>query len=393
MSIYGFDRVIDRKGTDSLKYDFAKEHSVPEDALPLWVADMDFQVAPEITERIKRIADHAIYGYTDAKDDYYEAVANWYEQRFAYRPDKRWIIKTPGVVFALAIAVNAYTSPGENILIQQPVYHPFRMVIEENARCVINSPLRYEDGRYTMDFADLEEKIERNHVKMMILCSPHNPVGRVWTKEELCRLEEICMAHQVIVVCDEIHSDFAWEGHTHHLLLALDERYAQNTIVCTAPSKTFNIAGLQCSNIFIPDPQLRRRFISMQNATGYELLNTFALAAGRAAYEEGGPWLEEAKRYIYDNILYMEKFIKESIPKIRMIRPEGTYLVWLDCSGLSMSAAKRKEFLQTKAKVWFSEGLVFGPEGEDFERVNAACPRSVLEKALTQLKEAVDALD
>ena len=389
---YNFDDVVDRRNTDCLKYDFAREMKASEDAIPLWVADMDFQIAPEITRRLKKITDHAIYGYTDARDDYYNAVAGWYEKHFNYRPEKRWIIKTPGVVFALAMAVAAYTDPGDCVLIQEPVYHPFRAVVEDNARIVVSSPLHYEDGRYTIDFQDFEEKIKRHHIKLFLLCSPHNPVGRVWTQEELVRMEEICLENEVIVASDEIHSDFTWEGHTHHLLLSLDERYAENSIVCTAPSKSFNIAGLQCSNIFIPDIQLRKRFMHAMNSCGYELLNTFGLASCQAAYKEGEAWLKDVKRYIYENIKYVEDYIQQNIPQIKVVHPEGTYLMWLDCSGLGMSASERRDFLQNNAKIWLNSGEIFGEAGENFERLNTACPRSVLEKAMKQLREAVENL-
>ena len=390
---YNFDDIVDRRNTDCLKYDFAREMKASEDALPLWVADMDFQVAPAITRRLRQITEHAIYGYTDAKDDYYEAVSGWYERHFNYRPEKRWIIKTPGVVFALAMAVGAYTDPGDCVLIQEPVYHPFRSVVEDNARIVVSNSLHYENGHYTIDFQDFEEKIKRHHIRLFLLCSPHNPVGRVWTEEELVRMEEICLENGVIVASDEIHSDFIWEDHTHHLLLSLDERYASNAIVCTAPSKSFNVAGLQCSNIFIPDIQLRKRFIHAMNSCGYELLNTCGLAACQAAYEEGEEWLEEAKQYIYKNISYVESFIREQIPRIRVVHPEGTYLLWLDCSELGMSAQERREFLQNKAGIWLNSGEIFGENGESFERLNTACPRKILEKAMQQLKEAVESIN
>ena len=389
---YHLQKIIDRRNTNCLKYDFAAEEGVPDDAIPLWVADMDFQVAPDITQRLEKIVSHAIYGYVDAKDAYYEAVANWYDSRFGYRPEKRWIIKTPGVVFAMATAVNAFTDPGDSVLIQQPVYHPFRAVVEENARCVINNPLVLRNGQYSIDFQDFEEKIVRNRVKLFLLCSPHNPVGRVWTEEELIRLEEICLAHDVLIVSDEIHSDFVWEGHRHHLLLSLRDEFAENTIVCTAPSKTFNIAGLQCSNIFIPDHALRKRFVNTMYATGYELMNTFAIASCQAAYEEGEDWLREVKQYIYENILFVKSYIEQNIPQIHMHMPEGTYLIWLDCSGLGMDTRSRREFLLNEAKIWTHSGSVFGSEGDEFERLNAACPRPVLEEALNRLKEAVSHL-
>lgn len=389
---YNFDTEIDRKGTNCIKYDFAKERSVPEDALSLWVADMDFATVPEVSEKLEKMARHGIFGYTDVKDDYYAAVTGWYKKRFGWEIDPGWIIKTPGIVFALAQCVRTYTKPGDAVLIQRPVYYPFSVVIRSNHRELVNSPLVLKDGRYEIDFDDLEEKLSRENVKMMILCSPHNPVGRVWTKEELIRLEEAALRHQVIVISDEIHSDFVWKDNVHYPLLSLDERYQANTVVCTAPSKTFNLAGLQCSNIVAADPALRKALQEELSAGGSDGLNMMGLAACQAAYEYGEEWLEEAKKYIFGNLLFMEDYLAGNIPQIRMIHPEGTYLAWLDCRALQLSEEKRLDLIRNRAKLWLDTGSMFGPEGNGFERVNAACTRKTLTQALRQLRDAVSSL-
>ena len=389
---FHFDRITKRENTDCVKYDLRSAHGMGDDVLPLWVADMDFECAPAIKERLAKIVSHNVYGYTFSPEAYYEAVMGWYEKHFGFKSKKEWIITSPGIVFALAMAVNAYTEPGDGVLIQRPVYHPFSHVITENGRRIVNSPLRYENGRYEIDFEDFERCASREDVRLFLLCSPHNPAGRVWTKEELVRLEEICLANDVIVVSDEIHSEFVLEGRTHHVLLSLGERYRRNAIVCTAPSKSFNIAGLQCSNLFIPDKDLREKFEKQIKKCFAPELNIMGQASCQAAYEEGEEWLEAVKAYILDNLLYMEAYIRENIPQITMVHPEGTYLAWLDLNRLGLSDDERKDLIEKKARLWLNDGAMFGPEGRGFERVNAACPRQVLEEALERLKNAIDSL-
>ncbi len=389
---YNFDQLIDRKGTDCLKFDFAKERGVPEDALSLWVADMDFPTSNVITDRIHEMAAHGIFGYTDAKSDYYEAVQNWYDGHFGWKPERRWIIKTPGVVFALAMAVRAFTEPGDAVLIQQPVYYPFSEVIRDNNRRLVNSPLVYKDRAYSIDLEAFEKTIVREGVKLFLLCSPHNPVGRVWTEEELRGMEEICLRHDVIVVSDEIHSDFVWEGHTHHMLASLDERYQENTIICTAPSKTFNIASMQVSNIFIPNTDVRRAFRREISAAGYSQLNAFGIECCKAAYTGGQEWLDQVKAYIWDNMQFAKEFVETQIPGVHMIMPEGTYLIWLDLRDLKLEPRVQQDMILNKAKLWLDSGAIFGDDGQGFERINAACPRATLEEALCRIRDAVKAL-
>lgn len=393
MGKYNFDALINRVGTGSLKYDYAVKRGRPEGILPLWVADMDLPIAKEIEEALIARSHHPVFGYSEPMEDYFEAVSAWYERNFAWQVKEEWLTKTPGVVFALAMAVRAYTKPGEAVLIQQPVYYPFTEVIEDNDRRVISSDLILENGKYITDYKDLEQKIVDNHIKLMLLCSPHNPVGRVWTADELRQLGDICLKHEVIVVSDEIHADFVWEGNKHTPFAKLGEAYAQNSVICTAPSKTFNIAGLQISNIFIPNKELRRAFRREVNAAGYSQCNTMGLVACVAAYKYGQQWADEARAYIYDNILFLERYLEENVPQIKLIKPEGTYLVWLDFGSLPFEdAGERELWLWHKANLWLDSGAIFGKLAADYERINVACPRATLLKALEQLKAAIAVL-
>lgn len=389
---YNFDEVIDRRNTDCLKYDFAVQRGRPKDVLPFWVADMDFSIAQEIEDALVKRCQHGIFGYSEATDGYFAALQNWYLKHFNWQVQRPWLIKTPGVVFALAMAVKAFTEPGDGVLVQQPVYYPFTEVIRDNDREVVNAPLALVNGHYEIDFADLEQKLANPKVKLMFLCSPHNPVGRVWTKEELLKVGDLCLKYNVITVSDEIHSDFVWDDNVHTPFATLGEEYQQNCIVCTAPSKTFNLAGLQVSNIFIPNQKLRRAFRKQIDAAGYSQLNTLGLVACQAAYTYGEEWLTQVKAYIRSNITFVDDYLKQNLPQIKMLPIEGTYLVWLDCSALGMTADEREQWLWHEAKLWLDGGGIFGKEGEAFERINVACPRATLLKGLEQLKAAVEGL-
>ena len=386
---FNFDKVVERKGTNSLKYDFAKENGKPEDVLPLWVADMDFPTAPAILKRLEEIVSHGIFGYSEGKEEYFQAVSAWYLNHFQWKVERNWLIKTPGVVFAIAAAIRAFTEEGDSILLQQPVYYPFKEAIENNNRKLVNNPLKMVDGHYEIDFDDFEQKIVENNVKLFLLCSPHNPGGRVWKEWELRKIGDICVKYDVIVVSDEIHSDFVWEKNKHLVFANLSPEYAMRTITCTSPSKTFNLAGLQLSNIFIPNQKLRRALKQEIAATGYSLVNVMALAACQAAYEGGEEWLIAVKEYIWGNYLFLKRYIEEKIPQISVIVPEGTYLVWLDFRKLGLTEEEREDLIVKKGGLWLDSGAMFGKEGEGFERINIACPRSVLEKALVQLEKAL----
>lgn len=384
-----FDTVPNRRGTNCFKYDFAREMGMPEDVLPLWVADMDFPTAPAVLERLHALAEHGIFGYTGVKDAYFSAVHNWYAQRFGWETQRSWLVTTPGVVFAIAIAIRAFTQKGDAILIQQPVYYPFANKVTENDRQLVVNPLVLKNGRYEMDFADMERKIVDYRVKMLLLCSPHNPVGRVWTKEELLRVGEICQKHGVLVVSDEIHADFTYAGHTHRVFASVKSEFADFTITCTAPSKTFNLAGLQNSNIFISNRQLRHVYKKELSACGCGGTNCMGMAACQAAYEAGADWLEQLKQYLAGNLAYIRQFLREKLPEIALIEPEGTYLVWLDLRKLGLTEQQQRQLIVQDAKLWLDTGTLFGQGGEGFERINIACPRTTIEQAMQRLEHAV----
>ncbi len=387
--IFNFDEIIDRRSTNSIKYDFAEEMGKPTYVLPMWVADMDFKSPPEVTEALIKVAQHGIFGYSLSKKDYFDAVHYWFNTRFGWDVKKEWLIETPGVVFAISTAIRAFTDEADAVMIQQPVYHPFSEKIRVNNRKLVNNPLVYENGEYKMDIKDFESKIKEHRVKLFILCSPHNPVGRVWTKEELTEIGDICMKHGVIVVSDEIHADFIYEGYKHTIFSEVKQEYLDNTIICTAPSKTFNLAGLQVSNIFIPNKRLREKYKTEMKKAGYGSLNTLGIVACQAAYRYGAQWLDELMTYLTGNLNFVREFLKERLPQVKLVEPQGSYLIWLDFSGLNINAEELEDLILNRAKLWLNSGTIFGPEGEGFQRMNIACPRSVVEEAFLRLEKAV----
>lgn len=385
-----FDEYINRKNTDSLKYDFAKYRGKPEDVLPLWVADMDFKTSSLVLDEIKNRVDHGIFGYTETAERYNDTVANWLKRQHNLDISHSWIVKTPGVVFALAMAVRAYTNENDAVLIQQPVYYPFSGVINENNRRVVSSDLELsDDGKYHINFEDLENKIKENNIKLFLLCSPHNPVGRVWTVEELKKIAEICIKYEVIVVSDEIHGDFTFEGYTHTPLLNVDERIKDYCITATSPAKTFNLAGLQISNIIIPNPKLRVAFSEEIYATGYSQLNTLGIVACEAAYNYGEQWYIELKKYLQSNLEFVREYLTKELPEIKLIEPEGTYLIWLDFRSLGLSEEEREDLIINKAKLWLDSGAIFGAVGEGFERINIATNKATLKEALDRIRDVI----
>lgn len=386
---YRFDRIIERRGTYSLKYDFAERYGKPRGLLPLWVADMDFQTCPAVTEALHEAVSHGVYGYSECLDDYYDVLRRWFERSHRWHIEKEWVVKTPGVVFAICAAVRALTRRGDAVMIQKPVYYPFASSVLDNGRKLVNNPLRYEDGRYTVDFEDFEQKLVRNDVKLFLLCSPHNPVGRVWTREELVRMGDLCARHGVMVVSDEIHADFTWPGHTHRVFAGLKPEFARRTVTCTSPSKSFNLAGLQVSNIVISDPVIRKKFKEEVAKTGYSQLNAMGLLACRAAYSGGAQWLDGLKTYLNGNIGFVRRFLGERLPRIRLVEPEGTYLLWLDFSPMGLTERQLDELIEGRARLWLDKGTLFGREGAGFERINIACPRAVLQEAMLRLERAV----
>ena len=384
-----FDQVVNRKNTNSLKYDCALRRGMPEDVLPLWVADMDFKVSSYIEDAIVGQATHAIYGYSEPGDGYLEALKQWLYKQHKWKIENEWVIKTPGIVFALALAVKAFTKENDAVLIQQPVYYPFsEVILDNNRRLISNTLIQNEDGTYEIDFEDFENKIQKEKIKLFFLCNPHNPVGRVWTKEELLKIGEICKQYNVIVVSDEIHSDFVFRG-KHEVFANLTKDFASFTITCTSPSKTFNIAGLQVSNIIISNATLRRQLRIQLAASGYSQLNSVGLVACEAAYRYGEEWYLAVKQYIKSNIEFVKDYIKKYLKDLKMIEPEGTYLVWIDFRALNLSAAKLDDLIINKAGIWLDSGRIFSKAGEGFQRINVACPRTILEEALNRIRFAI----
>lgn len=384
-----FDRIINRRGTRCLKYDFAKRRGMPEDVLPLWVADMDFETSSYIEDALVEQAKHGVFGYSEVQTPYFEIVRDWMKRQHNWDLQETWLVKTPGIVFALAMAVKAYTQPGDGVLIQLPVYYPFSEVIKDNGRKVISSNLYLgEDNRYHIDFDDFENKITEEKIKLFFLCNPHNPVGRVWTREELTRIGDICVKHHVTVVSDEIHQDFAFKG-KHLVFAGLKKEYEEISITCTSPSKTFNIAGMTISNIFIPNRQLREKFRKELDAAGTSQLGVMGLVACEAAYSKGEEWYRAMLSYVADNIAFTKKYVEENLHGVRMIEHEGTYLVWLDFRGTGLSVDELEHLIIHKAKLWLDSGKIFGECGSGFQRINVACPRSVLSEALERIKKAM----
>lgn len=381
-----FDRIIDRKNTRCLKYDFAVKRGMPEDVLPLWVADMDFETSSYIEDALTERVKEGIFGYSDVQTPYFEIIRDWMIRHHDWEPQEKWLIKTPGVVFALAMAVKAYTDPGDKVLLQQPVYYPFSEVITDNGREVVSNDLVLtEDGTYKIDFADFEQKIIANGIKLFLLCSPHNPVGRVWTKEELEKIGDICVKHGVTVVSDEIHNDFIWEG-THTVFAGIKKEFADISVTCTSPSKTFNLASMLISNIFIPNQVLRRKFRKEMDRAGISQLSVLGLVATEAAYAHGDEWYAAMKNYVRDNIAFARAYVEENLPGVRMIDTQGTYLIWLDFRQTGLTVEQLDHKIIYEAGLWLDSGKIFGKTGEGFERINVACPRAVLQEALDRIR-------
>lgn len=385
---YNFDSLIDRTKTHSIKWDTGLLPEDCRDAIPLWVADMDFASPPEVVEAIQDRAAHPIYGYTNCSEEYYRSFIEWMKRRDSWDIKKEWIVFSPGVVPALNLAVLAYTQPGDKIIVQPPVYYPFESAVRNNGRQLVENPLVIQDDRYTMAFDDLEKKIDER-TKLLILCSPHNPVGRVWTTGELSRLVDICAGRGIVIVSDEIHSDIILGTEVHHCTATVSDKAAAITITLTAPNKTFNLAGLQTANIVIPNARLRNAFVQQVTNIGLGLSNIFGMVAQGAAYDKGEPWLEELLIYLRENYDTVRHFLAQRVPVIKVFPLEGTYLPWLDCRGLGLSDAQLHALFLKDAKLWLDDGTMFGTGGSGFMRLNIACPRSILVKALEQLEKTV----
>ena len=392
MEQFDFNTITDRHNTNSIKTDLAIPRGKPEDVLPLWVADMDFPTAPCILEALHKKVEHGIFGYSCADKNYFDAVKNWMQTEHNFETERTWIVTTPGVVFAISCAVKAFTKENESVIIQTPVYYPFKNSIEQNGRKCITSSLVEKDGKYQIDFDDFENKIEQNNVRLFILCSPHNPVGRVWTKSELSRLAEISEKHSVIIFADEIHNDFIFPGHTHTVFSTVSEYAAKNSVIATSASKTFNLAGLQFSTNFIQNPVLRKKFQNERNKTGYDEPNIMGLVATEAAYKNGKKWLTALKNHLQENLDFLRSWLKANLPKVRLVEPEGTFLLWLDFSAYGFDDKTLDDIIVNRAKVWLDRGTMFGLEGNDFQRINIATPRPILDEALERIRSALETL-
>lgn len=392
---YNFDRIVDRTSTNDVKWHADAVESylhkkVPEDMIPMWLADTDFACAPVIVDALRRRVDKEIYGYCGPRTEFYESVCSWQKRRFQWEVDPSWILATPTVVAGINIAIRTFSEEGDGVIIQQPVYDPFASIVKNTKRNVVNNSIRCKDGTWQMDFEELERLAAAPENKLMILCSPHNPMGRVWTKEELIRVAEICLKHQVLLVSDEIHCDVVYKGHTHYPVMSLDHRYEQNFIHLTAPGKTFNVAGLKISMAIIPNEEMRAAFEHTQIAMSLDIKNTFGIECAAAAYsDEGEIWLEEQLSYLEQNVDYLERFVAEQMPGVSMIRPEGTFLCWLDLSGLKLGDEAIYRQVINDAAVVCIPGTWFGPGGEEHLRVNVGCPRSVLADAMERIKDAL----
>ena len=382
---YNFDEIIPRRGTNSYKWD----SSADADVLPMWVADMDFRTAPPVVEALKKRVEHGVFGYVRVPDAYYEAIINWFARRHTWQIEKEWIIYTTGVVPALSAVIKALTAPGDKVMVQTPVYNCFFSSIRNNGCGMIANPLIYRNGTYQIDFADLEQKAADPSVKVLLLCNPHNPAGRVWTKQELTRIGDICIRNNVWVVADEIHCELVFPGHTYIPFASISQEFLMHSVTCTSPSKAFNLAGLQIANIISADTDIRTKIDKAININEVCDVNPFGVEALMAAYNDGEEWLEELKQYLFANYNYLRVYFEEYLPEFPVATLEGTYLVWADCSVLNQSSDETVKTLLEKEKLWVNEGSLYGEAGEGFIRINIACPRQQLIEGLNRLKRAL----
>lgn len=380
---YNFDEIVQRRGTNSYKWDSADDA----DVLPMWVADMDFRTAPAIIEALQQRVAHGIFGYTRVPDAYYEAVINWFGRRHNWKIQKDWMIYTSGVVPAISAVIKALTQPGDKVLVQPPVYNCFFSSIRNNGCEIVSNPLVYKENTYVIDYEDLERKVADEKVKILLLCNPHNPAGRVWSKEELTRIGEICIRHGVWVVSDEIHCELVYTGYTYTPFASISEEFLHHSVTCISPSKSFNIAGLQIANIVSADEEVRRRIDKAININEVCDVNPFGVIATIAAYNEGEEWLLQLLDYLKGNYECMKTFCEVSLPNFPITRLEGTYLVWMDCRSLPYPSEELEEKLVKEEKLWLNAGTMYGAEGEGFMRWNIACPRAVLLKGLKLFRD------
>lgn len=383
---YNFDKLIERASTASVKYDLRQFIFKNPDVLPMWVADMDFETPDFIRQAVIKRAQHPIYGYTFRPESYYQAIMNWFLKRHNWKVEKDWILFSPGVVPAVNFAVLALTNPGDEIIVQPPVYFPFFSAVQENNRQIVYNQLIRDGDQYQINFDQLEKQAQT--ARMLILCNPHNPVGRSWTKEELTELGKICLKHNLLVISDEIHADLVLPGHKHQVFAEVSPELSANIITMHAASKTFNLAGLASSSVIISDLALREQYKSFISRLHIDMGNLFGMVATQTAFEEGEQWLGQVLDYIFGNIVYATDFLADQLPKVKVIKPEATYMIWLDFSAFQMSDDELKSFLINEAKLGLNSGIDFGPGGEGFMRINVACPRLLLQQGLERLRDA-----
>lgn len=381
---YNFDQIIDRYNTHSIKWDYTEKIFGYKDILPMWVADMDFKVPDEVTQALKSRVDHGIFGYTMESKEYFEGLINWWKKRHNWDIEKEWLQYTPGVIPGLNFSVQAFTNPGDKVIIQPPVYQPFFSAVTNNNRQLVLNPLKYSDQTYTMDLNDLEKKID-DQTKMMILCSPHNPVGRVWTQRELEELVDLCARHKLILISDEIHFDIIYSGNKHIPTASINDNAKNLTVTLSSPGKSFNIQGLHNAYALIANEDLRNTFKKTVSKSGIFLNNTMSITAGEAVYQYGEPWLDELLEYLEANRDFAINYIFEEMKRVYPIKPEGTYMLWLDFRKSGYNHEKVDELLLKKAKVGLNTGSMFGDEGENFQRLNFACPQQKLEEGLEKM--------
>ncbi|NHK30061.1 MAG: pyridoxal phosphate-dependent aminotransferase [Asgard group archaeon] len=388
---WNFDEIIDRQGTYSVKWDheFMEMLFKRGDLLPLWVADMDFKAPDALLNALKKRVDHGIFGYTYSKDPYYQSIINWFKRRHNWKLEKDWIKVCPGVVPAINFIIHGFTKPGDNVIIQKPVYYPFASSIKNNGRITLNNELVNKENHYEINFKDLEEKCKQPRTKLFILCSPHNPVGRVWTKNELKQMGEICIDNNVLVVPDEIHCDLIFEGHKHIPFASISKKFAQNSITCVAPSKTFNVAGLKASNVIIPNEKLRNEFTTITTNASIRGLSIFGYLTTEVVYNECEDWLEELLVYLWKNFLFLKDFFEMHLPTVKVLNLEGTYLPWVDFRPLNIDPKILDEIIKKDAKVGLDDGAMFGESGAGFQRFNIACPKAILQDALEKIRDAI----
>ncbi|KAB2334703.1 pyridoxal phosphate-dependent aminotransferase [Cytobacillus depressus] len=387
MKKFNFDQIIQRENTSSVKWELTKEVFGTSDVLPMWVADMDFEPPIEVKEAIQERVNHGIYGYSFTTDSTAESIKQWLEKKHNWSIDTDWMLYNHGVVPSIAAAIEAFTSPGDKVMLQSPVYAPFFGMISQNNRELVNSPLKLINNRFEIDFNDFEDKLKEG-VKLFLLCNPHNPGGRVWSKEELHKMGELCYQYNCLILSDEIHSDLVFGPHKHIPIAALDDKFSDIVITCVAPTKTFNLAGLQASAVITANKKLRRAFEEVQHKQGYSRLPTFGSIGMEAAYQFGEDWLDELLTYVHENVQTAKSFIQEHVPTIKVMEPEGTYLLWLDCRELGLDDQEIKERLLYKGKLALEPGTKYGTGGEGFVRMNIACPREILLDGLERLKKA-----